>query len=422
MKLFRTVLGSAVALAGVAASIWWARHATGVERPAANPDPVAARYRAMKAGAARQAGEPESDTAADAGAAQSVDPSVDPRPALVAEAPFPKAVIHERIYEFGRMGIGERKIHRFRIENQGKGPLAIAKGPTECKCTISNLPSRTVPPGGSAEVEVAWAPREADPTFEKSAIIWTNDPELPEIRFRVAGKVARGLAVTPTAWHAGLVAEDQEGKAVGSVVSDLEAGFKILSVEAADPNVKVSYKPLSASALDRLGMLGGYEFTVRVGNGIPLGTFRTRLKVLTSLEPKTPLAVELTATRPGPIRILSAGTAHWSADKNLFNLGRFRHEDGHRTEVPAYIYHMPGQFRVLGVKSSDGFVKVSVEPNAGSDSESKSGDRQGVRFVFEVPPGSPPVNYFTQRPVHVTLETNHPVLKTIDFDLQFVSL
>jgi hypothetical protein len=186
--------------------------------------------------------------------------------------------------------------------------------------------------------------------------------------------------------------------------------------------VKISYKPMSASALDRLGMLGGHEFTARVGNGIPLGTFRTRLKILTSLEPKTPLAVELTATRPGPIHILSAGTAHWSPEKSLLNLGRFRHEDGYRTEVPAYIYHMPGPFRVLGVKSSDGFVKVSVEPNPGSGSESKSGDRQGVRFVFEVPPGSPPVNYFTQKPVHVTLETNHPVLKTIDFDLQFVSL
>ncbi len=388
------------------------------------PIPSPRGYRAMKAGAARQAGRPlpESDGVADAAAAQSVDPSVDPRPALAAEAPFPKAIAGERVYEFGRMGIGERRIHRFRIENQGAGPLAIAKGPTECKCTISNLPSRVVPPGGSAEVEVAWAPREADPTFEKSAVIWTNDPDLPEIRFRVAGKVARALAVSPTAWHAGIVTEDQEGKAVGSVVSDLEAGFKILSVESPDPSVKVTYKPMSAAALDRLGVLGGYELTVRVGNGIPLGTFRTRLKILTSLEPKAPLEVELTATRPGPIRILSAGTAHWTAEKGLLNLGRFRHEDGYRTEVPAYIYHMQGPFRVLGVKSSDAFVKVSVEPNPASDIESQSGDRQGVRFVFEVPPGSPPVNYFTQKPVHVTLETNHPVLKTIDFDLQFVSL
>jgi Protein of unknown function (DUF1573) len=422
MKLFRTLFGSAAAAACLLASIWWARHATGVERPAAPLDPVAARYRSMKAAAQRYSGQPLEG--ADGGASRTVDPSVDPRPALAAEAPFPKALAHERVYEFGRMLIGEQKVHHFRIENQGAGPLVIAKGPTECKCTISNLPTRSVPPGGSVDVEVAWAPRESDPTFEKSAIIWTNDPELPEIRFRVSGKVAQALVVLPKAWHAGLVAEDQEGKAVGSVVSDLEAGFKILSVESPDPNVKVTYKPMSASALDRLAMLGGYEFTVHVGNGIPLGTFRRRLKILTSLEPKALIEVELTATRPGPIRILSAGTAHWSAEKSLLNLGRFRHEDGYRTEVPAYIYHMPGPFRLLGVKSSDGFVKVSVEANPDGDGDKnvKSGERQGVRFVFEVPPGSPPVNYFTQKPVHVTLETNHPVLKTIDFDLQFVSL
>ncbi len=418
MKLFRTLLGSAVALASVTASIWWARYATGVERPAAAPDPVTARYRSMKAAAQRYSGQPfeEAD-----GASRTIDPSVDPRPALAAGAPFPKAIACERLYEFGRMGIGERKVHRFRIENRGAAPLVIAKGPTECKCTISNLSARSVPPGGSADVEVAWAPREAEPAFEKSAIIWTNDPELPEIRFRIAGKVARALAVTPTAWHAGLVAEDQEGKAVGMVVSDLDAGFKILSVESPDPNVKATYKPLSAAALDRLGMLGGYEFTVRVGNGIPLGPFRARLKIVTSLEPKTPLPIEVTARRPGPIRILSAGTAHWSAEKSLLNLGRFRHEEGCRTELPAYIDHMPGEFRVLGVKSTDTFVKVSVEPNASGDTKA-GGDQQAVRFVFEVPPGSPPVNYFTQRPVHITVETNHPVLKTIGFDLQFVSL
>ena len=38
--------------------------------------------------------------------------------------------------------------------------------------------------------------------------------------------------------------------------------------------------------------------------------------------------------------------------------------------------------------------------------------------MFEVPPGSPPVNYFTQKPVHVTVETNHPVVQDLDFDLR----
>jgi hypothetical protein len=80
---------------------------------------------------------------------------------------------------------------------------------------------------------------------------------------------------------------------------------------------------------------------------------------------------------------------------------------------------MRGEFRILGVKSTDSFVKVSLEPNRADGSQP---DKQLVRFLFEVLPNSPPVNYFTQKPAHVTVRTNHPMLKTIDFDLQFVSM
>jgi hypothetical protein len=408
-----------VAIVCASAAIWAARFAPWVERTAAAPNPLVSRLRDMKARAARRAG--QTLEAGEAGA-RNPDPAVDSRPAIADQRPFPMVATGERVYQFGHMGIGERKTHRFRIENKGPAPLVLAKGPTECKCTISNLATREVPPGGFTDVEIAWSPLESDPTFEKSAVIWTNDPRMSEIRFRVAGKVGRAIAVSPVGWHAGLVAEDQDGKAVGIVVSEVDGGFKILSAKAADRNVKVTYKPMTPSALQRVGMLAGYEFTAKVGKGIPIGSFRSRLEILTSLEPKTPLVVDLTAVRPGPIRFLSAvpivGSARWNSEKALLNLGRFRHEVGCKIALPAFISEMKGQFQMLGVKSSDSFVKVSVEPNP----VSAAGEQQGIRFVFEVPPGSPPVNYFTHKPVHVTVQTNHPTLKNLDFDLEFVSL
>jgi hypothetical protein len=269
----------------------------------------------------------------------------------------------------------------------------------------------------SGEVEVTWTPREADPRFEKSAIIWTNDPQLPEIQFRVVGSVGRMVTVSPAEWHAGTVAEDHDGKATGIVGSAQHPDFKIASIDQADPNVTVTYKPMSASALKRSGLVGGYEFTATVGKKIAIGQFRSRVRIATSLE-KTPVDVELTAVRQGPIRFLMAENARWNSGKSLLNLGRFRHEVGVKTALSAYVYDMKEKFQVLGAKSTDNFVKVSVEPSP----ESGTGEQQGIRFVFEVPPGSPPVNYFTQQPVRVTVQTNHPVLKTIDFDLQFVSL
>ncbi len=73
------------------------------------------------------------------------------------------------------------------------------------------------------------------------------------------------------------------------------------------------------------------------------------------------------------------------------------------------------------MKSSDSFVKVSVEPNPEIGKREQEHGQQQVRFIFEVPPGSPPVNYLTGKPVHVTVKTNHPILRDIDFDLSFVS-
>ncbi len=418
MQPQKLAFGMVVSIVCAAAAIWAARFAPWVERSAAAPNPLVNRLRQMKEGAARRAGK---TLEAGEGEARNPDPAVDVRPPIAEQGPFPMVATGERAYQFGHMGIGERRTHRFRIENKGQAPLLIAKGPTECKCTISALAAREVAPGGFTDVEIAWSPLESDPTFEKSAVIWTNDPRMSEIRFRVAGKVGRAIAVSPVTWHAGIVAEDRDGKAVGIVVSEVDDGFKILSAATADRNVQVTYQPMTPSALRHVGMLAGYEFTATVGKGIPIGSFRSRLEILTSLEPKTPLLVDLTAVRPGPIRFLSAvpivGSALWNSEKTLLNLGRFRHEVGCKTALPAFISDMQGKFQMLGVQSSDSFVKVSVEPSLGGD----MGEQQCVRFLFEVPPGSPPVNYFTEKPVHVTVHTNHPTLKKLDFDLQFVS-
>jgi hypothetical protein len=415
----RVAFGSLVALAGISASIWLARYGPWAEQRHPEPSPVVLRLQQMKEGAARRSGvKPEAD---EADGIATVDPSIESRPAVASDAPFPQAVIGERSYDFGHMETHQTKSHLFRIENKGRAPLVLAKGPTECKCTISNLTTHEIPPGGLAEVEVAWTPHDVEP-FEKSAIIWTNDPNLSEVHFRIAGKVGRAVAVSPTAWHAGLVAEDRDGKAVGIVVSEVDAGFKILSVQPADPNVAVSYQPMTARALDRVKMVAGYEFTATVRKGIPIGNFRSHVRILTSLYPKTPIDVDLTAVRPGPIRFLSAvpivGNARWNSEKAVLNLGRFRHELGCKIALPAFVSDMTGKFEVLRVKSSDSFVKVSLEPNPNQ----QSGGQQGIRFVFEVPPGSPPVNYFTRKPAHITVQTNHPALKNLDFDLEFVSL
>src|SRR5579872_2905137 len=58
-------------------------------------------------------------------------------PPVSKTGPYPKAVIEETEFEFGRMEVGEERSHAFIIRNEGEAPLLLKKGKTTCKCTMS---------------------------------------------------------------------------------------------------------------------------------------------------------------------------------------------------------------------------------------------------------------------------------------------
>ncbi|HUE14086.1 MAG TPA: DUF1573 domain-containing protein [Planctomycetaceae bacterium] len=343
------------------------------------------------------------------------------RPPIADKPPYPKARTGERVYEFGSMGVDEEKKHTFHIENRGQVPLEIAKGPTNCKCTISNISQSTIPPGGSAEVEMSWTPRDITPTFAKTATIWTNDPELSEIQFKIFGKVVRQFVVTPErTWHAGHVTDVQDGTVVGIVSSSIDPDFKILSVDTSDPHVKVVHRALNSKERMKEGTKAGYQFTVTVDKGIPPGHFRRPMKIHTSLEGNKTIDVEVTATRSGPILYLPPrgnSRAFWNSEKSLVNLGRFSHEVGSKVVLPALIYGSKEKFKILSVEKDADFLHVAAEPNPEIGGEKQ----QGVNFVFEIPPGTPAITRITPDGVHVKLKTNHPILKEMTFEVEFVS-
>ncbi len=344
------------------------------------------------------------------------------KPEIATQAPFPKAVIPgNKTYDFGSMGVNEERKNKFIIENKGEGPLLLAKGPTNCKCTISQISQKSIPPGGKAEIEMSWTPRETTPTFAKTATIWTNDPEASSIEFKIFGRVVQQFIVRPEhVWHAGHITDVTEGVMLGSITSAIDPDFKITSVEMPDPNVKVTYRPLTAKERMRDALKAGYQFTVKVGKGIPAGHYRRDMKIHTTLEGNKTIDVEVTAMRSGPILFLSPignSRAYWNPERSLINMGRFPREAGCKVVLPALVYGTKEKFQITGIDRDADFVRVTTEPN----SEIGSGEQQGVRFIFEVPPGAPPMTRIMPNAVHVKLTTNHPHLKDLSFLVEFVS-
>jgi hypothetical protein len=417
MRTFKIGLGVVAALVCLSGSIWVGRYAPWVPKQQSERElAITRRERQYEEFADLRAGRTPRKSV---GVATGKD--IDPRPPLADGPLFPKVAIQERVYRFGTMEVGEEKTHKFRIENRGQAPLLIGRGPTQCKCTISRLVKGSIEPGDFAEAVVTWKPIEDEQAFSKTAMIYTNDPDSPEIDFAVVGRVVPKVELKPLAWNAGEITEDHEGTAVGKVGSPLDAKFKIATIEATDPNLKVTYKPLPKEELVHANWSAGYELTASVGKGIPWGRFRSKVRIRPSVDPDHPIDVDVTAFRSGEIRFLPpvplVGTGTWSASKTLLNLGIFGRERGSKVALPALVASMKGGFQLKGVESDVNFLKVSLEP----DPQIEADGRQGFRFLVEVPPGSPPLTRPTSSPVHVTLKTNHPALSEIGFDIAFVS-
>jgi hypothetical protein len=349
--------------------------------------------------------------------------TIEPKPALVDKPPFPKAVTGQRIHEFGTMGINEEQKHIFQITNKGEGSLVIAKGPTNCKCTISSISKRDVAPGETATVEMSWTPREADPAFSKTATIYTNDPELPEIQFKIFGKVARLYHLSPeNQWYAGLITDVEDGKTKGTIGSEIDKTFKILKIDVNDPHLKVKSRRLHPLELRKDKLKSGYELVVTVDKSIPMGEFRKNLIVHTSLEGNKNIDVPIVAQRSGPILFLppvmisgSETRPYWLGERQLLNLGRVSPPVGVKVALPAIVFDTKEKFQLLEAKTSD-FIKVTAQP----DPTIGGGGRQGVRFIFEVPPGSPPVVRIRPNAAHVTLKTNHPRLPELKVEVEYI--
>jgi hypothetical protein len=418
MKPLRVLGTIAFAICAISATVWSARYAPWVETNTSRPynPKIARRLKAEGDVKKLNAGIlPESlDTSATG--------PVDTPPAVATQPPFPKVETGRTVYDFGTQMVNAEGRHTFRIQNKGEGPLLVGKGPVECSCLVSSLSAHEIPPGGFAEVELTWKPRAADSEFHKSAIFWTNDPKRTLVRFSVDGRVPPPAVIAPGKWCAGIVTDEREGKAMGTVTSEVYDQFKIVSVQPTDPNVRVVFKPIASDVLKRSGIRGGYEFTATVGKGIQLGSWRSMLRIFTSMKEANPIEVELTAQRSGPVMFLPAipiiGSAHFDSEKLVLNLERFPRERGSKSAVPAIISSMKDEFRILKVSSASyPFIKVSLEREAAI----AIGGAQGVRFVFEIPPNAPAATHMSRDPLHVTVTTNHPSLREIDFAVAFVS-
>jgi hypothetical protein len=110
-------------------------------------------------------------------------------PAPQVETGAPVIDFDARVHDFGTVNEGTVLKHQFAVRNQGNAPLVLSGVSTSCGCTAAAPASDTIPPSGSAPIEVTFNSRGFSGAGSKTIRVGSNDRQHPtsvlEIKYNI---------------------------------------------------------------------------------------------------------------------------------------------------------------------------------------------------------------------------------------------
>ncbi len=197
----------------------------------------------------------------------------------------PKLTIQDsELYNFGAMNRHEIKRHTFVIGNEGEGMLEIWLLDTSCRCTLSKVKKRLIPPGETSEVEMEWMTNDYSDTFSQHATLGTNDPTRPKFDLRIRGKVISDVKASPAELVVSRIPVDHPVSVSTYVYSyyndDMEITGHHFSNLEIESHFEVSIEKVPSDSQivkDEVGAVSAHEVTISVSPGMPIGSINQTL-------------------------------------------------------------------------------------------------------------------------------------------------
>jgi hypothetical protein len=337
-------------------------------------------------------------------------------PRAEVEGPRPKAVVEQPLHHFGILDPLEECAHEFVIRNAGQGVLRLRRGPTTCKCTMSDLRQGKVPPGGRAVVRVSSKTENEPGPFSHGATIFTNDPTQKVVQLQIHGVVRTLLGARPPEVALSTCRRNEPSSARFFLYSQTWDDFEVAEVLASREDLRWQLAPADDATLAELEARCAYRVDVTVPAGMPAGYFREWLKLSarpdTGAEPRT---VELPITGRVPERLRVYGRR--LANGKLLQIGAISAGQGAKEQLTLRIYDEHQALVVRKVETRPEFLRVKVTRCGTGPSSSGL-----YKIDVEVPPDAPAYNAMPPQPGQVRIETDHPHVPVITLDVEFAVL
>ncbi|MFV0444952.1 MAG: DUF1573 domain-containing protein [Planctomycetaceae bacterium] len=315
--------------------------------------------------------------------------------------------------------------HVFTISNVGKGVLKLAKGPSTCQCTMSEMQGDRLElqPGESTKVTITWKPEVTADPFEKGASIWTNDPALfasdsewkdGRIMFKVKGRVLNAVDVDPGALFLGVLAETEPTKFESLVYSIARDDLDVSIEKTSSEFITAKVEPATPEQLKERSALSGAVIRGEIAPKLPVGAVREQVTLSTNDPNRPELAISIEAQRQGPVSI--AGR-YWNNAYTMVDFDKFEAAKGIETSLYLYTAKLeqPIELKIVEVRPE------GLEVTAEQDSAYADENRDRFKITVKVPPGRPPERLLGKEAGLARFETNIPDVPSIKFHIVYES-
>ncbi len=313
-------------------------------------------------------------------------------------------------YDFGSTEVGQQFDHVFEIKNVGTADLTLEKLPPSCStCTSFEIDKLRLKPNEIAKATVKWHIKAETPEFRQYAPFKTNDPDQPEVKMYVKGKVVKRIVLEPIGqWNIGEVTEGQSKEYTGTVTSATVEKFAVESVTNANPKLKVTVTPMSAEKLAEMKVKSGYDLKAVLESDIPVGEFRDPITVNLLAPEPIKLVVDAVAKRSGPLQIFGPG---WHEERMQLALSAFDPKEPLSTRLFLYTRGVSDELKIVKVTCPDDRFSFELKPD--TKFKAQAGDHRRYELFVKVAPSKREAVYTALKPLKIEIETNQEKVQVI---------
>lgn len=334
------------------------------------------------------------------------------------EEKHPRVAVEETKHDFGFLDAAEECAHRFTIRNEGDAPLMLERGPTTCKCTLSHLADKPIPPGASAEIRVASKTEGKVGFFSHSATIYTNDPDRSSVRLTITGTIRTFLGSSPEKLSFAEIRKGQSQSGEAILYSQVWPEFEIAEVKPSLEGITWEVEPADPAALEELNARSGYKLHVTIPPDLPeSGLFWESLAITATSnkaekEEDAERTYEFQITGKVPARITMYGRNLMSF--KLLDIGTVSRGKQKREIVSMKVQDDHRNLQIKKITAAPEFLDVRVTPY------SPEKDDLGLYRVEVIVPADAPVcNFMGTSPGEIEIETDHPNIPVLRLKVQF---